>query len=212
MSVPSDNISGAIVPADSEISATPPAVENSPNESSQRLEELAREIIELKLDSLSEADERRRLVQALRRQVRWLLSILAVVLTVFGGTLAWLVVTQTLERAQLKQQLRAVTVTRQELEGLADELKAVRAELPDSLVRDLKDNQSLLKKLDAQFQTIEGNQKHLEELDVQFNDLEETVNTRQKALAVLANALQDLVNAEESQNPNSTTDTEPNSP
>ncbi len=119
--VSQDN-SDQIIPVDQEPLVAVP--ERSPDHevpAAQHLEELTREVLELKLDYLSEAENRSRSLKRLRAQVKWLTGILLVAIAVLGGSLIWLTYSLNLFPNQLERKIQSKTPEQQELESLKTE-------------------------------------------------------------------------------------------
>ncbi len=119
--VSQDN-SGQIISVDQEPLVAVP--ERSPDHeapAAQHLEELAREVLELKLDYLSEVENRSREIKRLRSQVKWLTGILLVAIAVLGGSLIWLTYSLNLFPNQLERKIQSTTPEQQELESLKTE-------------------------------------------------------------------------------------------
>ncbi len=93
------------------------------SEAAQHLEELAREVLELKLDYLSEAENRSRSLKRLRAQVKWLTGILLVAIAVLGDSLIWLTYNLNLFPNQLERKIQSTTPDQQELETQAKNLE-----------------------------------------------------------------------------------------
>ena len=124
------------------------------SEAAQHLEELAREVLELKLDYLSEAENRSRSLKRLRAQVKWLTGILLVAIAVLGGSLIWLTYSLNLFPNQLERKIQSKTPEQQELKSLKSEVRSLGEQLPQT-VRLLQGNQNKLKELETQAQNRE---------------------------------------------------------
>lgn len=172
--------SGGLVPVNSSLqdysTVSPEDLEK------QRLEGLAQEILELKLVFLSDAENFGREVAQLRGQLHWLTGLLVVAIVSIGGILTWLALSLTAEQAQLTRQVEAIATDAVEVERidrLETQLNDLQDQLPDNIVRD-----------------VEANQVQLEALEEQISELSNSVATRRRTIAILAGALQDLINEE----------------
>ena len=139
--VSQDN-SDQIIPVDQEPLVAVP--ERSPDHevpAAQHLEELTREVLELKLDYLSEAENRSRSLKRLRAQVKWLTGILLVAIAVLGGSLIWLTYSLNLFPNQLGRKIQSKTPEQQELKSLKSEVRSLGEQLPQT-ARLLQGNQN----------------------------------------------------------------------
>lgn len=148
----------------------------------QRLEGLAQEILELKLVFLSDAEHMGRDLEQLRRQVNWLTGVLIAAIAIMGGTLTWLTFSLQSEQAQLAQRLESIAadaVAVERIDTLEEQLSALSDQLPDNIAAN-----------------IAANEAELQELQTQIADISGDVRTRRQTIAILADALQDLINQE----------------
>ena len=149
----------------------------------QRLEGLAQEILELKLVYLSDAENAGREADQLRKQINWLTGLVVVAIAIMGGALTWLTFSLRTEQNQLMQQVDAIatdTVSSERINRLETQLSDLVEQIPPTLSRDL-----------------ETSQTQLDELANQIDTVASSVNTRRQTIAILARALQDLINEEE---------------
>lgn len=174
----------SLVPASPTVQVSPEYTAISPQDlEKQRLEGLAQEILELKLVFLSDAENFGREVDQLRRQVSNLTGLLVAAIAILTGTLTWLTFSLKSDQGQLSRQLEAIAadaVAIERIEQVENQLESLSEELPDSLS-----------------ENIEANQAQLKTLETQISELTTSVNTRRQTIAILAKALQDLINEEE---------------
>ncbi|NJL39414.1 MAG: hypothetical protein HC840_31620 [Leptolyngbyaceae cyanobacterium RM2_2_4] len=175
----------SLVPTSSTAQATPDYSATSPQDlEKQRLEGLAQEILELKLVFLSDAENFGREIDQLRRQVGSLTGLLVAAIAILAGTLTWLTFSLKSDQGQLSRQLEAIAadaVAIERIEQVETQLESFSESLPNSLAAD-----------------VEMNQAQLATLEAQISELTTSVNTRRQTIAILAEALQDLINEEES--------------
>jgi uncharacterized protein YPO0396 len=145
----------------------------------QHLEDLAREVLELKLATLSDSDHYGREVEKLRNQFIWLTGIFILAIAILGGTLAWVTFTLKSTQEQLVERVDSVTANRvrvEQIEELEENLRSLQEQLPESIARD-----------------VATNQEQLSEVQADLNSLQRRVTTRQETLGIFLRALQDLV-------------------
>ncbi|NJM85267.1 MAG: DUF3450 domain-containing protein [Leptolyngbyaceae cyanobacterium RM2_2_21] len=144
------------------------------------LEELAREVLELKLAALSETNAAEKSVRQLQRQLGRLRAILLLAFILFGGVITWQVSSWRAQQGQIAQmqtQLAAIDTTQPErVQQLIEEIADLQQQVPNNL--------STL---------LERNQQDIQTLQSTLSDLNETVGDRQRALVVLTQALQDIL-------------------
>ncbi len=178
--------SGSIVPVDRPVQDRSNTRYDAPNP--QRLDALAQEVLELKLVSLSETEDFGHEIHRLRHQINWLIGLFVVVVAVMGGTLTWLAFNLRAEQSRMAQDLSSVVATSADVDRLAT-LERQVDDLVDQLPADLA----------SQFTALETQvQAQMGELEDEVSTLSSSVNTRRQTISILARALQDLIEAEES--------------
>lgn len=144
------------------------------------LEQLAQEVLQLKLAALEENSAADTAIKQLQGRLWWLRGTLILVTLLFGGVMAWQAVSLRQQRTQLVELQTTVSsldiAQPEQVQQLSDRLEALLEEVPDDLLGTLADAEADL----ASLQT---------DVDV----LNSTIGERQKALVVLTEALQALV-------------------
>lgn len=143
------------------------------------IEELAHEVLELKLAALQEKSTYQESVEQLRSRLRQLRASLVFVFFLFGGVVTWQAIQlrqQADQLSQVQQLLPTLSGQPEDLQQLADQLSAVQEQVSDDLSRSLEQTQEDVLEL----------QENLESLDQEVGD-------RQQALIILTQALQALV-------------------
>lgn len=159
-----------------------------PGTPEKTLEDLSQDLWEMKLVSLSDSDYYNREINLLKRRLWWVTGIAVGIIGVLATGLGWMAMN--LKEAQMAttryedaiatnrrrlDQLEAETLT--DLESRLDQFQA---EIPSDLAGD-----------------ITTARKDLELLKLQVSDMENTVNSHDKALSVLVSAMQGLVGKRE---------------
>lgn len=150
----------------------------------QHLEDLAQEVVRLKLSILSDADAYAETTRQLRRRLSLLTTLLLLAVVLMGGATAGLAYFFQQERRWASQ-----TGMNDRLTQLEQQVKTLNGQLPTTLVQDLQATQGKLA-------TLEADQKKVQVLEEKLSTLADNVRTRKQTIAILANALQDLINAE----------------
>lgn len=167
----------------------------------EHLEDLAREVLELKLVLLSDTADVGQSIEHLRRQNNWLTGLLISVTAVLAGTLTWLALTLKADQAQLAQSVEAIatdTVEVERIDRLEDRLEELAQRPPEQVVQDLNETQETVNALQAELNT---SQTQIQSLESNVTELTTSINTRRQTISILANALQDLINQEDTAQP-----------
>jgi hypothetical protein len=149
----------------------------------QRLDGLAQEILELKLVYLSDTDKANREVAQLRGHIYWLTVVLVGAIALASGVISWLSFNLRSDQYQLMQQVEAIAteaVTTDRINQLESQVSELNERFPERLIAD-----------------VEANQSQLQDLEIRIADIAGQVNTRRQTIAILARALQDLINEED---------------
>lgn len=199
--------SSEIVPVNRDVYPDQTQTVNRQDLDKQHLEDLAREVLELKLATLSDADHYGREVEKLRNQFIWLTGIFILAIAILGGTLAWVTFTLKSTQEQLVERVDSVTANRvrvEQIEELEENLRSLQEQLPETIARD-----------------VATNQEQLSEVQADLNSLQRRVTTREQTLGIFLRALQDLVSestpeastpdASETPEPQATQESEANS-
>jgi hypothetical protein len=171
--------SSEIVPLNRDVYPDETQTVNRQDLDKQHLEDLAREVLELKLATLSDADHYGREVEKLRNQFIWLTGIFILAIAILGGTLAWVTFTLKSTQERLVERVDSVTANRvrvEQIEELEENLRSLQEQLPESIARD-----------------VAANQEQLSEVQADLNLLQRKVTTREETLGIFLRALQDLV-------------------
>ncbi len=150
---------------------------------SERLDELAQELLELKLVYLSDTDTVKREVETLRGHMYWLTVALIGVITIASGSMSWLALSLRSDQAQLTRQVESIaseTVPVERMNQLEAQINTLGDRLPDNITANIQTNQEQLQDLERRIAEVAGQ-----------------VNTRRETIAILARALQDLINVED---------------
>ncbi|MEM9543022.1 MAG: hypothetical protein AAGA60_26465 [Cyanobacteria bacterium P01_E01_bin.42] len=148
------------------------------------IEELARELWELKLVALSDNDYYNRQLSRLQNRFLLLAGVFAGVLLTSGITFGWLVANLRQNQIQLASYEGSITINRvrldrlegNTLDGFAESLRSLQAQVPETLDTDL-----------------ENTQEDITALKVQLREMELKLAAHEKALSVLVSALQGIV-------------------
>ena len=150
---------------------------------SQRVDDLSRLLLEFRLTSEQKAEKDEKLIKRIGKQVFWLKTALFLALIALGGSLMFS--NQSLKSQQAE--LAATVATLSDQEGPAgslvtrlDALEKQAAQIETSVPKDLSN-------------TLEAAQTQLDELTGSVSQLETNLDQRKSVTAVLANALQSLV-------------------
>ncbi|WP_346292401.1 hypothetical protein [Sphaerothrix gracilis] len=171
--------------ADSAAPSVPPASESSSSlvrasTADTHLEELAREVLELKLAALSETNTAEKSVQQLRRRLGRLRISLLLTFILFGGLVTWQLFSsrsQQIQIAQMQAQLAAIDTTQPEqVAAIANQVTTLQRQVPNNLPN-----------------VLERYQQDIQALQTTVEELDENVGDRQRTLVVLTQALQDIL-------------------
>ncbi|NEQ30898.1 MAG: hypothetical protein F6K04_07835 [Leptolyngbya sp. SIO4C5] len=171
--------------ADSAAPSVPPASESSSSlvrasTADTHLEELAREVLELKLAALSETNTAEKSVQQLRRRLGRLRISLLLTFILFGGVVTWQLFSsrsQQIQIAQMQAQLAAIDTTQPEqVAAIANQVTTLQRQVPNNLPN-----------------VLERYQQDIQALQTTVEELDENVGDRQRTLVVLTQALQDIL-------------------
>lgn len=152
------------------------------------LEDLSQDLWEMKLVSLSDSDYYNREINLLKRRLWWVTGLAVGMIGVLVTGLGWMAMN--LKEAQIAtaRYEDAIATNRRRLEQLEAEtlvdletrLEQFQAGIPEDLATD-----------------VTTTRKDLEVLKLQVSDMENTVNSHDKALSVLVSAMQGLVGKRE---------------
>ncbi|MGJ3248533.1 MAG: hypothetical protein ACFE0I_20925 [Elainellaceae cyanobacterium] len=177
-----DQTSGSeLVPVSREQSNQPGA--NFYHFEHQKLEGLAQELLELKLAYLSETNKVNKDVSHLRGHIYWLTVALVGAIAIASGVISWLSFSLRSDQERLAQQVEAIateSVAVERIEQVESRLNSLSNRFPERIVTDIRTNQ-----------------EQLQELETRITEVAEQVNTRRETIAILAGALQDLINEED---------------
>lgn len=152
------------------------------------LEDLSQDLWEMKLVSLSDSDYYNREINLLKRRLWWVTGLAVGIIGLLVAGLGWMAMnlkeaqmaTARYEDAIATNQRRLEQLEAETLTDLESRLDQFQAEIPKDLAED-----------------ITTSRKDLELLKLQVSDLENTVNSHDKALSVLVSAMQGLVGKRE---------------
>ncbi|MBP0017452.1 MAG: hypothetical protein J7647_07835 [Cyanobacteria bacterium SBLK] len=180
LDVEATNVEAANVEA-TEINA--PAL--SPTQPEEKtIEELARELWELKLVALSDNDYYNRQLSRLQNRFLWLAGVFAGTLLTSGITFGWLVANLRQSQIQLANYEGGITINRVRL----DRLEGNTLDSFEATLRSLQDQ--IPETLDTD---LENTQEDITALKVQLREMELKLAAHDKALSVLVSALQGIV-------------------
>lgn len=148
------------------------------------IEELARELWELKLVALSDNDYYNRQLSRLQNRFLWLAGVFAGTLLTSGITFGWLVANLRQSQIQLANYDGGITINRVRLDRLEGKtldslemtLRSLQNQIPETLDTDL-----------------ENTQEDISALKIQLREMELKLAAHDKALSVLVSALQGIV-------------------
>lgn len=161
---------------------TPPSPDQLANKT---VEELAQELWELKLVTLSDSDYYNRQLVKLKRRLLWLMGMSVGAIAGLGIALGWTTATLRTQDQQITRYENAVQLNKTRIERLEGpmiakmerELKTLQNQVPDSLEKDLTATQEELKVVKEELMAME-----------------EDLATQDKMLSVVMNLLQGKVN------------------
>ncbi|WP_071517326.1 hypothetical protein [Geitlerinema sp. PCC 9228] len=189
----------------------------SEQEYRQETENLGRELLDLKLDTLSERENYQKEMGRLRRRVNNLTLLLLVVLSAAAAGGVWLWQAWQQEKAQLQEQIEN-NLSQGEFAQLQTEM--------DQTNQQVEDLQAQLERLSQQpsseqQQAIAANSEQVQALQSEVNQVKNRLDQRQEAIAYMIRALENLVGESEFPDTSPTTseskagindDTEPGEP
>lgn len=142
------------------------------------LDQLAQEVLQLKLAALSETNTAEAAVKRLQGRIWWLRAVLVVTFFAFGGVVTWQALTLRQQQLQILQ-----------MDSVVSDLEATQPEQLQQQLADLQEQVS-----DDLPETLAQTQEELTSLQTDVEALGDTIGERQRALVVLTEALQALVN------------------
>lgn len=193
--VQSHNRGGELIPVDDQQNQ---AFESFPADL-RRIEELAQELLELKLVYLADTDQAKREISKLRGSMYWLTVILIGAIAIASGGISWLAFSLRSEQAQLVRQVESVateTVAVERIEQIESQIETLNEQFPNDVI-----------------ENVQANQDQLQGLESRITEVSSQVNTRRETIAILARALQDLINVEDQEAiaPSNSTSSDPQS-
>lgn len=174
--------------------------EKSPENS---LDTLARELLELKLDYVSETNHRSQEIERLRFQFNWMSGILFLVITVVSATMTWIVYgfkPQAVETNLPEQNTLVTQLEEQNYQNLAEEIESWQEKLAAESEK-IQINQDKIAEIEqevAQIQQLEG----------QMQTLENQLNSHQQEITALVQSLEALIQSPTNSTPETTPNTE----
>ncbi len=145
---------------------------------------LARELLEIKLEYLTEVEKKDQEIKQLHSQVKWILVLIGLGVILLTGSAAWLFYRLDLSNYQvnyLKQE--------EEITILKNEIQSIKNKIPDN-IESIENNYQKLN-------TIEQKIINLEERQVY---LEKNSQKKEQTMTILIEALQKLIDAEKNNN------------
>ncbi|MDJ0704911.1 MAG: hypothetical protein QNJ46_16640 [Leptolyngbyaceae cyanobacterium MO_188.B28] len=159
--------------------------------SQQRLEELARTLLEFRLTSEQESGKTDKVLRRLQRQVFWLKTGLVLTVLALGGSLAGVSFLLRSDQVQLASEVDEIAQQGGPEGSFVSRLNTLESQV-QSLEEWVPQELPLM---------LETTQTQLEALSQTIGALEQNLDQRQSVAAILANALQDLVESPSAETP-----------
>lgn len=180
--IPSDAMGSAASPQDALVHQPKGAIAST-TELNEHVEQLAHEVLALKLAALNETNTAEAAIKQLRGRLWWQRIGLLLLFGLLGGLTLWQTLNlrqQRLQLAQMEAALSALDTSQiEQVQQLSVQLSEALEQVPEGLPT-----------------ALEQTQENVSTLQTDLEALQNTIGDRQRALVVLTQALQALVNDE----------------
>lgn len=167
-----------------------------PKNNNNKLEQLGKEILNLKLDYLEQTGKYNSRLDSFAGKIRWLTILFILGLgSAFAGLGFLFYQDQIVETEKNNQELTNL-VNREQLAKSQQELQSQIDQLNQLIVEQQQINQSAIKATQEELASLKTEVEKLQKLEVQVTSLQENIDKRQEALAVLSKALTELIEGE----------------